>query len=113
MDEGPSFQRRLHCEEVITDPRGVRYFLRLGRTGIYRFTPFNGFVLPAVIHTWFRYLTNHTRTWTIQVRKGRLWSSVRPDLLCEEYPDRAAAAKRADAIATGLMSGELKLDQKI
>jgi hypothetical protein len=109
IEEGLSFPRRLHREEVVRDPNGVRYFVRVGRAGVDRFTPFNGWALPAIAYSWLRYVVGHRRTWTVQVRAGRFWHVSRPDLLCEEYRDRRSAAARADAIARGLASGQLNV----
>jgi hypothetical protein len=98
-----SFLRYTHREEVVRTPAGTRYRVRVGRTGITPWIPWNPnsqLMLPV---TWLRYLLRKPKTWTVEVRIHRpRGSEPRVD---EQYPTRTQAARRADHLADAIASG--------
>jgi hypothetical protein len=98
------FTGRFHSEEIVRGPDGSKYFVRVGRTGVHRWTSWGGLPnLTAVVFTWQRYLGRGTRTWTVTARRRGF--VYQPDFISEEYADRPAAGRRADEIAEAIAAG--------
>jgi|SRR5579884_366594 len=100
------FSDRFHYEEIVTAPDGSRYRVRLGRTGVHRWTPVEALGQYLTIITWVRYLGRRRRGWTVSVRRAGFLAD-RDELLSEDFPGRAVAARRADEVAEAIAHGLL------
>jgi hypothetical protein len=96
-----TFRKRSHQFEVVRSPDGERYLVRVGRTGVEPYAPgFNQYKVPI---SWLVYAFSKPKTWTVEVRPRV--GSRRP-LLEERYPTRDEAARRADAVADAIATGD-------
>jgi len=99
------FSGRLHSEEIVTGPKGSRFRVRVGRTGVARFSPaWGGVNALHIVVTGIRYLRGHRKTWTVTASGNGMAREV---FLCEEFPNRGEAARRADEVAEAIVAGEL------
>lgn len=101
-----SFHRRWHAEEVAVRPDGKRLRVRVGRTGVHRYSPLAGGPnLIAVLVTWLRFAYRSPKTWTVQVTRVGFFRYAA--LREEEFLTRSEAAERAEQLVGEILGGAI------
>jgi hypothetical protein len=95
----------------VEDPAGVRYRVRLGRSGVARFDPIGG--IPGLLR-WATglstYVLRREAGWSVEVVPVNPWRVFYDPVLNEDCPDRASADRRAVEVVDAISEGKLGWD---